>query len=531
MWRAIFERLQRSLFGGALIVSASWIVSKFLGLVKQRLILTHFGPSGADPVFAAFAIPDLIYGTLILGSLLTAFMPVFIELRQKGQQDEAWKLSRAVLKALTVTFIGFGLVLLIFANQIVPLLVGRNYDPANQQTIAFLLRVLSMNMLFFATANVFAGMLQAYKQFVAVSAAPLVYNISIILGIEFLSPRFGVTGVAYGAVIGAFLHLVIHAAAAWRIGWRPGPSLSWGHADVRKVWSLLFPRTVGQSVTQIDQFVNVPIATRLGPGQLAIFRSANDIQDAPINIIGLSMATVAFPVFIELLNQGKKEEFIAHFSRIVRQILFLIIPLTVLIIQLRAQIVRLFFGAPNITWDVTIATAQTLGFFAVSFFAQSLVPVLARSFYAMKDTKTPVRITMFAVGLDILGSIILGKYMGVQGLALSYTISNVLNATLLFIVLHRRLGNLDENRIAASILRIIGVTMVMGIAVQITKQATVALGFTLTRAYGVLAQAVAATVVAILTYAIFSVLFKLDEASLLVRAANKMGLRRSGGTV
>lgn len=531
MWRAIFERLQRSLFGGALIVSASWIVSKFLGLIKQRLILTHFGPEGADPVFAAFAIPDLIYGTLILGSLLTAFMPVFMQLRQQDKQEEAWMLSRSVLKALSWTFVGFGLILMIFATQIVPLLVGRNYDQANQQEIAFLLRVLSVNMLFFATANVFAGVLQAFKQFVAVSLAPLVYNISIILGIEFLSPRFGVAGVAYGAVIGAFLHLVIHAVAAWRVGWRPGPSLAWRHPDVKKVWQLLLPRTVGQSVTQIDQFVNVPIATRLGPGQLAIFRSANDIQDAPINIIGLSMATVAFPVFIELLNQGKKEEFIAHFSRIVRQILFLIIPLTVLIIQLRAQIVRLFFGAPNITWDVTIATAQTLGFFALSFFAQSLVPVLARSFYAMKDTKTPVRITMAAVVLDIIGSILLGPHMGVQGLALSYTISNVLNATVLFVVLHRRLGTLDENRIAATVLRVLGITLLMAIAVQLSKQATVSLGFTLTRAYGVLAQAAVASIVGVASYVIFAIMFRLEEASMLARVAQKIGFRRKGISV
>jgi len=525
MWRDFYQRLQRSLFGGALIVSSSWVISKLLGLIKQRLILTTFGPEKADTVFAAFAIPDLIYGTLVLGSLLTAFMPVFMGLWQ-AEKERAWELSRSILNVLTIVFVVLGVVLFAAATPIVSALVGRDFDQASQETIAHLMRLLSLNMLLFALSNVFAGILQSFRQFVAVSIAPIVYNLSVIAGLVFFAPTAGPAGVAYGAIIGAALHLVIQTIAAWRVGWRPGKALAWGHSDVRKVWKLLLPRTVGQSVTQIDQFVNVPIATRLGPGQLSIFRSANDIQDAPINIIGLSMATVAFPVFIELLNQGKKQEFIEHFSRIVRQILFLIIPLTVIIIQLRAQIVRLFFGAPTISWEVTIATAQTLGFFALSFFAQALIPLLARSFYALKDTITPVKITVFAVVLDIIGSVLLGPRMGVEGLALAYSISTIVNVSLLFIVLHRRLGMLDDGRIVQSVARIVGVTMLMAIAVQFAKVATVSLGFTLDRAYGVLVQAGVASIVAVLSYGIFSLMFKVEEASLLVRAVEKFGFRR-----
>ena len=526
MFQRVFQRLQASLFGGALIVSSSWILTKFLGLVKQRLIYTTFGPAGADSVIAAFAIPDLIYGTLILGSLLTAFMPVFMSIWQKNR-DEAWQLSRSILYILTIIFFGLGLLLLLGADPIVKLLVGRHFDSSAQHTTTLLLRIMSMNMLLFSLSNVFAGVLQAFKHFVAVAVAPMVYNISIILGIWLLAPKFGAEGVAYGAVAGAALTLLIQFAAAWRQGWRPGPMLSLRHGDVREVGKLLLPRTIGQSVTQIDQFVNVPIATRLGSGELAMFRMANDIQDAPINIIGLSMATVAFPVFVELLSENKRQEFIDHFSRIVRQILFIIIPLTVLIVQLRAQIVRLFFGAPTVSWSVTIITAQTLGFFALSFFAQSIVPVLARSFYAMKDTKTPVRITMIAVVVDIIGSFILGKYMGVQGLALSYTISNILNATMLMVILHRRLGSLDEPRILQSTVRIIGITILMAVVVQFSKVVTVSLGFTLTRAYGVFAQAFFASMMAVMSYGIFAVMFRVEEASLLERGLRRFGFRKN----
>lgn len=524
MWQRIWVKLQTTMFGGAVIVGSSWIVSKILGLVRQRLIASSFGAAGADPIYAAFSIPDFIYGTLILGSLLTALMPVFIAYRAKNP-DEAWRISRTVLNGLTVLFAVLGIVLFVGADPIVDLLVGRNFGAAAQSTTALLMRIMSFNMLAFALSNVFAGVLQSFKHFVAVSLAPIVNNIGIIGGLLFLTPRYGAVGVAVGAVIGACLHLLITFIAAWRVGWRFGPGAGWHHAGVRQVGNLLLPRTIGQSVTQIDQLVNVPIATRLGPAQLSIFRWANDIQDMPISIIGLSMATVAFPVFVELLSQNKKKEFVAHFSQIVRQIMFLIIPITILFLQLRAQFVRVIIGAGHVTWPETIATAQTVGFFALSFFAQALIPVLARSFYAMQDTKTPVKITMFAVGLDIVGSVTLGPWLGVQGLALSFTISSVVNASLLLYALHRRVGYLDEEAIAKSVVRIIGVSILMALTVQAAKFFLVSFGLDLTRGIGVLAQALVAGSVGVIAYLTFAALFQLPEASMITAAANRF--RRS----
>lgn len=521
MWLKIWLKLQTSMFGGAVIVGSAWIVSKFLGLVKQRLIFTAFPPAQADSIFAAFAIPDFIYGTLILGSLLTALMPVFMA-AWRNNQDEAWRITRSIMRIVAAVFFCLGLILLFGAGPIVRLLVGRDFSPDAQATTAHLMRIMSMNMMLFGVSNVFAAVLQSFKQFLAVSITPIVYNLSVIAGIVLFTPSIGPAGVAYGALAGALLHTIIQGIGAWRAGWRFGPTAAWRDSSVREIGRLLVPRTIGQSVTQIDQFVNVPIATRLGEGQLSIFRVANDIQDAPISIIGVSMATVAFPVFVELLNQGKRQEFIKHFSTIVRQILFLIIPLTVLILQLRAQVVRVFFGAPNVTWDVTIATAQTLGFFAISFFAQSLIPVLARSFYAMHDTKTPVRITTMAVALDIIGSIILGFTMGVQGLALSFSISSIVNATVLLITLHRRLGNLDDERILNSTLKIIGTTLLMALTVQGTKIFLVSFGLDLSHFVGVLAQAVIAGGVGVLAYIVFAVLFQLDEASLIQAAVQRI---------
>lgn len=529
MWQKIWLKMQTTVFGGAVIVGSAWVVSKILGLIRQRLIASTFGNEGADPIYAAFAIPDFIYGTLILGSLLTAFMPVFIATRQRDEA-EAWRISRTIATVLFWMFAGLGVVILVAAEPIVRALVGTKLDDAAVQQTINLTRVMSLTMMFFAVSNVFAGILQSVKHFFAVSLAPIVNNLGIIFGVVVLAPNWGAMGVAIGAVVGAVLHLCVTVFAAWRVGWRPGPGAGWRHPGVRQIANLLVPRTIGQSATQINQLANIPIATRLGPGNLSMFRWANDIQDVPISIIGVTMATVSFPIFVELLSQNKKEEFVKHFSAIVRQILFLIIPITILFIQLRAQFVRLIIGAGEISWPVTIATAQTVAYFSISFFAQALIPVLARSFYAMQDTKTPVRITVVGVALNILGSLTLGPLMGVEGLALSFSIASVVSAAWLMIALHARVGYLDEERIFSSVVKILGVTMMMALTVQGMKYFLESFGLVLTSGFAVLVQALVAGGVGVIAYVAFSILFKIEEASILSRGWQLLrGFGRTNG--
>lgn len=517
--------------GGAIVVSTMWVVSKVLGLLRQRLIASHFGAIHADPLYAAFSVPDFVYGTLVLGSLLSAFIPVFLK-RWHTDREAAWEAARSVFNLLLVGFTVLSVLILLFAPVLVSVVAPGFAGEKRALTVA-LTRIMAGNILLFAAGNVLSGVLQTFRRFLAVSLAPILNNLGIIAGILFLSPTMGVRGVAYGAVLGALLHFLVQVAAVLRTGFRYRFVLNVKLPDVRRIGKLILPRAFGQSVTQIDQLVNIIIGSTLAAGSVAIFRWANDIQDVPVTLVGVSLATVAFPVFAEVLARGDRKEFVRHFSKVVRQILFLVIPASVLILQLRAQFVRVIYGAGAIDWPTTISIANTLGFFTASLFAQALVPVLARSFYALQDTRTPVLITTGAVGLDIVGSFILGRAFGVEGLALSYSLSNLLNAGVLYAMLRRRLGNLDDERIISSSVRIVGITLLMAMVVQGAKTLLVTLGLSLARGAGVLAQAVLAGGIGVAAYLLFAVQFRLEEASLirvaLVRFRSLLfGIRRNG---
>ncbi|MFH1366600.1 MAG: lipid II flippase MurJ, partial [Patescibacteria group bacterium] len=198
------------------------------------------------------------------------------------------------------------------------------------------------------------------------------------------------------------------------------------------------------------------------------------------------------------------------------RVLFLIIPASVIIILLRAQIVRVVLGAGAFDWQDTYLTAQALGYFSLSLFAQSLIPMLARSFYAHQDTKTPVKISIVSLLINIIGSIILGHYMGILGLALSFSLSNLVNMALLILVLRRRFGNLDDKKIINSTVRIISASAFMAGVIWLIKRFLV-LGINMQTFVGVFLQGLVAGTVGLIFYLLIAFIFRFDEISILRR--------------
>ena len=367
-----------------------------------------------------------------------------------------------------------------------------------------------VSIVFFGVSNVLSGILNSFRRFFVYSLAPIMYNLGIIFGILVLAPHWGVKGLAYGVVIGSFAHLVVQWPAARRVGFAYQWVFNTAHTGVRRIGRLMIPRALSLGVVQINQVVINVLASNLGTGSVAVFNLANNLQSFPIGVFGISLAISSFPVFSKAWAENDRDGFVRHFSETFRRILFLIIPVSVGILLLRAQFVRIILGAGAFDWTDTILTAQTLGFFSLSLFAQSLAPMLTRSFYAFQNTKTPVIISLISMAMNIGLGIWLSQRWGIYGLALAFSISSVVNTLLLLIALRVVVGDLDERRILRSTIKIIAATIIMGAIVQLMKY-FIATGVNMQTFLGVALQTSIAFVAGVIAYIIIAYLLHCEE--------------------
>jgi putative peptidoglycan lipid II flippase len=286
---------------------------------------------------------------------------------------------------------------------------------------------------------------------------------------------WGPIGLAWGVVLGAFLHMLTQYPSSRQLGFRFSLSV-WKHlknSEVRKVFRLMIPRTLGIAVNQVNLFVITIFASFLASGSLAIFSFAQNLQSVPLGIIGVSFAIAVFPTLSALYSKGDRESFILNFSESFRQILFFIIPLSAFILLLRAQIVRVVLGAGKFDWEDTVLTFQCLGIFSLSLFAQSLVPLLARTFYAMHNTKTPFYIALVTEAINIIAVVMLiGKYQ-ILSLAMAFSLSAIVQMMLLLFILRLKYENLNDKKIISSVGKIVFATLFSGAVIQGAKYMTV----------------------------------------------------------
>ena len=447
--------------GGAVIIAFFSLLSRLLGLLRDRLLFSRFGAGDVlDTYYAAFKLPDLIFNTLVLGALAAAFIPVFLQYWHLDKR-QAWKIANSLLNIILVVLLAFGLAAFYFAPEIVSL-VAPGFSLEKRIATAELTRIMLIGIIFLGLSNMASSILNSFRRFTAFALAPVLYNLGIIFGILLFVPLFGVAGLAWGVVFGAFLHFLVQLPAVAKLGFKYQIVFSLGHKGVRKIGLLMLPRTFSLAINQINQLVNTIIASTMAAGSVAIFNAANNLQVVPIGIFAIPIALAYFPVFSEAWAKKDKASLVGSFSRAFRRLLFIVIPASIFIILLRAHIVRLVLGAGAFDWPATIRTAQTLAYFAISLFAQSLVPLLARVYYALQDTAKPLILSLVSFGINIVLSFHLAPQFGVAGLGLAFSIASIVNLFLLWLVLRLKLGDLDDKRIIRSAFLITIIAVISG---------------------------------------------------------------------
>lgn len=519
MIKKIFSSQTNSIVGAAVIIGLASFVSRLIGILRDRILVHLFGAGNVlDSYYAAFRIPDFIYNLLIVGALSAGFIPVFIKVFTQDK-EYGWKITNSIINILIFVMLPVCGLLFIFTPQLTHLLVP-GFSPEKMQTTSMLTRIMFLSPILLGLSGIVGGVLQATKNFLIYSLTPIMYNIGIIVGATVLYPIFGIKGLAYGVVLGALMHLVIQLPSLLRQGFHYRPQMMWKDKNVREIGKMMIPRTLGLASNQLNLLIITILSSTLTSGSIAIFNLANNLQYFPIGIIGISFAVAAFPTLTELFALGKKEEMTHNISLTVRQIIFLIMPITIILLILRAQIVRVVLGTGQFDWQATIATADALAFFSLSLFAQCLIPLLARAFYAIHNTWLP-----FAIGIaSDVANVALGIYfkdiLGVSGLAISFSVSMIIQVCLLWIMLRKKLGTLHEGKILYALFKISIATMLMAIIIQSLKYPLASL-VDMTKFWGIFTQGLVAGITGLLIYGLTLYLLKLEEMMQL-----KDGLKR-----
>jgi len=452
---------KKSILSGALIIGGASFVSRILGLVRDRIFAAEFGASNLlDAYYAAFRIPDFVFNLLVLGALSSAFVPIFVYYFNKKKED-AWQIANSVLN-LTSLFLVIISTVLFFLVPYIMFLVAPGFSGELKDLTAKLTRIMLISPIFFGISNIFSGVLNSFKKFLAYSLAPVFYNLGIIFGAIFLVPHYDIYGLAWGVAIGSGLHMLVQLPAFLHTGFKYRPIVNLKHSGVRRIGKLMIPRTMGLAMTQINLWVITVIASLESEGSISIFNLANNLQSFPVGIFGVAFSISCFPYLAEAFSKNDQVSFRNHFSSTFTKVLFFIIPASMLLLIERAQIVRLVLGAGNFDWEDTYLTAQSLGFFAIGVFAQALIPLVARAFYSIQDTRTPVVISIISVIVNIVASLILVRSLGVMGLALAFSVAAFVNILLLLITLRWKIGDLNDNEILTSSIKILILSLIMG---------------------------------------------------------------------
>lgn len=483
MFKKLLNSKTNNFTFAAFLIFASSFFSGLLGLLRDRLLASKFGAGEIlDIYFAAFRIPDFLQTIIVAGGITVAFLPVFSrEFEKNGKKS--FEFANNVLNIFLVCLTAISL-LLFFLTPYLIKFVAPGFNSSQKTSTIVLTKIMLLSPIIFGLSAIFSGILQYFEHFFVYSLAPILYNAGIIFGILFFVPIFGIKGLALGVVFGAFLHLLIQIPIAKSTGFSYLKIFKFKSPEFLTMFRLMIPSIIGSAFSQLNLIIMIALCSTLISGSIAIFTFSNNIQSLPVNLIGMPFAVSIFPLLSKSWSIKAKEKFWLYFSSGLRQILFLTIPASVLMFLLRAQIVRIILGAGQWGWLETKLTAACLGLFSLAIFAYSLIPFLERSFYSLQDTKTPTKLRLIMVSINIILSILFLKFLqtticfsnflsnimhlegikdiGVLAFPLALVISGLLHSFLLLAILIRKMPIFDSNEIFSSIKKIMLLTIITG---------------------------------------------------------------------
>jgi putative peptidoglycan lipid II flippase len=436
-----------------LIVSGAVLIARLLGYVRVLIIGTTFGAgTELDAFFAAFRVPDLIYQLVAAGAVASALVPTIAGLIATEARARAWRVLSTVVNLMLIGLLVLTAVAFLAAEPLVRAITP-GFDAAELELTVGLTRIMLVAPTLLALGAVATSGLNADRRFAASAVAPIVYNLAIIGGALFLSPWLGVTGLAISVAVGAAGNFLVQVPPLLRAGFRYAPRIDVADVEARQAIVLMGPRVLGLGATQITFVVMTSLASNLGAGAISAYTIAYALLQIPLGVIGIPLGIVIFPSLAQELAVGRVEHYLALLTRSIRILIFVMAPITALGAVLRLQVVELLVGYGRFDQAAVRLTADTLLLFLLGLTAHSVIGVMARAFYARRNTRTPVGAAIMAVAINTsLGAILVGP-LGLPALGLAIATAAWIEALVLLWLLWRREPELDVRGIASVALR------------------------------------------------------------------------------
>lgn len=455
-------------------MSLATLISRILGYIKDMILAKYFGATGASDIFfVAFRIPNLLRELFAEGSMSSAFIPVLTESQTIKGSNDANRLVRVTVFFILIVVGILCLAGAVFAPQIVSIIApGFVSNPEKFSQTVLLTRIMFPFLLFISLASVAMGALNTRGVFFIPALAPALLNISIIISVFLLSAHFvnPIIAVAIGVTIGGLVQFLFQLPSffgkrylLFRIPDNGGSSGFW-HPGLKKIGMLIIPTVTGLAVVQINIFVSTILASYLQEGSITYLYYSMRLIQFPIGVFGVAMGMAVLPALSEYTAKRQFNSLKEDCSFALRLLFFITVPAMAGLIALREPIVNTLFQRGEFTYLATIGTSDALMFYSFGIWAIVGVKVLASTFYSMQDTKTPVKIAIFSVAINIIFSLLLMNPMQHNGLAFANAIASICNFVLLFYFLRTRLSGIGASLIIKSFLKILVASGLMGIA-------------------------------------------------------------------
>lgn len=459
------ENIQRA----TIVVMITLLLSRILGFIREVIIANVYGASiETDAFFAAFTIPDVMFNLLIAGALSSGFMPVFTSFLAKGEDKKAWKSANSFITAALIFIAAFSILGVIFTKFLVPLVAsGMMKNPEGFNLTVSLTRIMFIAVTFTVLAGLLRGILNSYKIFTAPAIGPVLYNVGMILGALILGmTSLGIYGMTIGVIVGALMNFLVQVPDFRKVGGAKYFKLSIDTKDegFRRMVTLMIPAIIGLSVSQLNIVINQNIATFLGEGFLSLVRYANRVMLLPLGIFAMGIATTLFPVMNSQIAKKEYNEFKDTFSEGFRTIMYITIPAAVGMMVLSEPIIRVLYKSGSFAETDVKITGVILAFYGLGLIGQSGVQIITRGFYAIQDTKTPVKVAFITVLLNGILGVGLAFYtpLGIAGVSCAYSISSIVNMYLLYKGLSKKTNGLKSKEILNSVCKASIASFVMG---------------------------------------------------------------------